>query len=194
MEIGRTSPGFPVSPGLTSGPQFPPLQSGEGGRRSLGCQGRGRCPPSPGLANERQGCFQRTQVIVFFPAALQTGLHCKHFFITSRSHLNPANAQQGLWRSLPPGLLPTVRMACAQVQLQVVLCRRWGRAGSAWKGILGFWGFRPQSSVILFILKYPLPSTEYLLCARHGAELFTHISLFHPRTTLVLLSSSLFCR
>lgn len=145
-------------------------------------------PTRPG---EYEGCLQHTRIHSSFPAALQRGLRSEHFFIASRSRLNLANAHQGSDPPCPPGLPPAAHIACPQVQLQVVLCRHWGRASSASERILSFSGLRLGSSVILFILKYPLHGDtalhERFLCARSSTELFTHISLFHPRRALVLL-------
>lgn len=59
-------------------------------------------PPRPG---KYEGCSQHTHINSCFPPTVQTGPHYKHFFITSRFSLNPANTHQGLCPFLPPSLL-----------------------------------------------------------------------------------------
>ena len=96
---------------LHPGPQFLLLQNGKVGER-LGCQESAwwvllplpALPASPGPTRpgECRGCLQHTSSGSSFPAALKTGLHREHVFITSRSHLNPANTHQGLWPNRPP--------------------------------------------------------------------------------------------
>lgn len=100
----KNAPGFSACPAPTFGPQFLRLQNGKVRRRSLGRRGTnysgwwGGVPyllsrPQRGLLGllDTERVYS-TRTDSSFPASLQTGPHCRHGFITSRSLLHPANA------------------------------------------------------------------------------------------------------